>query len=898
MIASTSAPSDRDRAILRSFADRIDAYDAGAANNLGVLYFTRGMVDESAAMFTRALDLDPRMTVAQRNLEIVYFTSGYYDRRVQELSARLEVAADDRDARWEYGRTCLLLGDVSRALDAFGTLLRETPDDIQVIRQVATAELKSGDLEAAERWLVHALELAPDNPAALLQRGEVAYHRGLNEVARLALERCVSLASDDADAWYLLGFVRGDQGDHEGAMAARQRAMRLNPSLGRARANLSLERFDARSWQRAAEVKAARGLATPPSGTPMPHYHLALAFRQKGYFAEAEREYRLALDGGEEREVVLPAMAELALLRGDMSQAVALYDELLAAAPGRARYWNERGVALHHLGRLTDALASYHRAVDADPAALSAQNNLAVAAFHAGDAAQAAAVLAKVVELEPANLRARLNAALVCVRQEEHAQALANYRAVIEQERDHPVAWNGVGLVLTKLKRFAHARDAFSRAIEARDDYAEAHYNLGFVLSQLGEHDAAFRETRRAMEIDSFYTPQGFELAVDFAHETPLIQVAPDAPTEPAVPGFAPEIAELEASFDALEHGPTPRDDVDALLVDARDAMARGEFDAAHAALREAIAAPGNAVEALLLQGEAFLGQGMAGEAIERFRLAQDAAPGRTDALAGELRALVVAHREDETESLMEALADATDLDGAALVAMATVHVARGRSGAARAAVTRARAAAPTDPIVLRSVAAIARDLGDTADAVAALRAALATDRASVDVSVDLAGLLQAGGEVAEAEAVLVDACGHAPTHVAATLALSRLRRADGRAAETILPLADFLLADPWQLDVLASLAESLSVCERRVDARIAVDRVLRFDPDHPVALYVDGVLRVATFDFAGAIARWDHLLAVEPSSSYARRAEAARAEAASRRAYLVGEAVSLAGRA
>ena len=47
--------SERDLVILRSFASRIDPSDAGAHNNLGVLYFRRGLDREAAQAFTRAL---------------------------------------------------------------------------------------------------------------------------------------------------------------------------------------------------------------------------------------------------------------------------------------------------------------------------------------------------------------------------------------------------------------------------------------------------------------------------------------------------------------------------------------------------------------------------------------------------------------------------------------------------------------------------------------------------------------------------------------------------------------------------------------------------------------------------------------------------------------------------
>src|SRR5262249_39249086 len=67
-----SAPltSERDRDVLRSFAKRIDPSDAGAHNNLGVLYYNKGLLGEAVAAFSRALELDPKMQVAQRNLEI------------------------------------------------------------------------------------------------------------------------------------------------------------------------------------------------------------------------------------------------------------------------------------------------------------------------------------------------------------------------------------------------------------------------------------------------------------------------------------------------------------------------------------------------------------------------------------------------------------------------------------------------------------------------------------------------------------------------------------------------------------------------------------------------------------------------------------------------------------
>jgi cytochrome c-type biogenesis protein CcmH/NrfG len=111
------------------------------------------------------------------------------------------------------------------------------------------------------------------------------------------------------------------------------------------------------------------------------------------------------------------------------------------------------------------------------------------------------------------------------------------------------------------------------------------------------------------------------------------------------------------------------------------------------------------------------------------------------------------------------------------------------------------------------------------------------------------------------------------PTSVEAALQLAQLRRTLQRAPDTIELLVTVLQRDPWNLDALASLGESLFLSGRREDARLAFARVLRFDPDHAGALYFDGVLLAETRQFAAALDRWSSVIALEPTGDFARRA-------------------------
>src|ERR671929_1035155 len=355
---TTSPASQRDRDILRSFVRRIDPFDAGAHNNLGVLYYHKGMFEDAVQAFSRALELDPKMEVAQRNLEVAYFNTGYYDRRITELRERLRSNPEDRDARWELGRAYASVGETREAVAEFRALLEHHPNDVGALVQLGLAEKTSGDLARAQHWFECALALDPNSPLIHFYIGEVLYNRGVNEEALAALRRSIELGPDNPDAHYLMGFVLGDIGRHEEARAATKRAIQLNPSLSRAQANLSLDRYNPAKYEEllphGRQRKSHRMMQVSGEGH-LAHYNLGLAFRQKGYYAEALREYRMALEQNEDRLLVLQAMAEVHLLKHDPAAAIELYDRILQEQADSPKLWCERGAALHQQGQYVEA---------------------------------------------------------------------------------------------------------------------------------------------------------------------------------------------------------------------------------------------------------------------------------------------------------------------------------------------------------------------------------------------------------------------------------------------------------------------------------------------------------------------------------------------------------------
>jgi tetratricopeptide (TPR) repeat protein len=595
------------------------------------------------------------------------------------------------------------------------------------------------------------------------------------------------------------------------------------------------------------------------------------------------REYGTALERGEDRELVMQAMAEVHLLMRKPGDALPLYEELLRHQNASPKLWNERGVALHQDGRFGEAEESYRRALASEPTYAIAQNNLGVSLYHRGAIDDALASFRLALEHQPSFSKARLNLALLLTRGKRFPTALDTFRQVLTSDAENPVAWNGIGLVLAELRKFADARNAFARAIQARPEYAEAHYNMSFTLSNLGDFEGALRETKRALELDPYYVAQKFELAMDVEYEDPDLSIQPDfggeRPTDTTVADFAFDPKSLDTLF--TEITPTPpasapvaRNMDSSPFAMATDYLSKGLYDRASAEINRAMARGHARADGAALLGDVYAKQGLFGEALDRYREALRLEPELQSARIGEAWSLVRLGRAPEARPfatrLMQELPDHVDV----LMLNATACAESGDPAAALSALDVARRAAPMRADIQQKMGDIARSLGDSEGAIAAYRHALELDNDFAVVRFQLARLLQVKGLNREAEQELAAALDAVPTYAEATLELATLRRRLGKASDALTLLIELLQRDPYHFEALIGLGETLLALGRKRDAVHAFARVLRFDPSHAGALFHEAGLLAEQRRYRDAIDRWQKVIEVDASGEYARRAK------------------------
>ncbi len=845
----------RDVDLLRAMLGRVDPRDPGAFNNLGVLYHTRGLHAEAVEAFLRALAIDPRMRTAARNLEITAAQPGASEARRAQLTARRAANPDDREAALGLAQLARLTGNTAEARRQLDALIAEDPDDAAALFERALVEQRAGDLRRAQRWLERAHNAGAGPDAAVLL-AEVLYQRGQNEQALDVVDALLQDHPDHAEAHRLRGFVLGNMGHQEAALRAARRAAALNPSFDTIDGDLVLAgdvaAVPAPSVPRSAEV-----LSVEPEGT-LAHYGLGLAFRQRGYFREARREFERAVMKGEDGRLVAHALAELDLIGGDAASARARYERLLDGEE-RARWWNEHGVACHQAGELLAAADSYRRALHLDPRYALAYNNLGVALADRGDRVAAREAFTRAGEIDATLALGRLNLARALAQQDDVVGALSLLRELVTFRPREADAWHTMGVILAQRQRLADAREAFVQAIEQRPSHAEARFALAQVLSELGDDDGAVRETQQALGMASYRAEVRLTVGIDLQLECPdAVGVLDLLPMMGGTP-----LAGVSVEAHAL----------DALLPEAVAEVAP-------------MRSPAERAIRVLDAADAYAMRTLHGEAVDRYREVRESLAAHPEqgavwrrAAVGEARSLCLLHRARSARLLLEQLVAATpdDAEVCALHATALLDADEGRD-IVRAALFRVLRQNVASAALLHFAGDTALRIPDGGLAIAFFRRALALDPSRPTPRVSIARLLRERGDLLAARLELMAALVSAPKWRDAIMELAEVYREAGRLADARQVLVEHLARVPTDLEALALLAEVLVYEERDDDARVVVDRVLRHDPLHAVARWYDGLLHANRGRLRDAAMRWRALADAPDGGVWARRAREALA--------------------
>ncbi|MBD2345392.1 CHAT domain-containing protein [Anabaena subtropica] len=220
---------------------------------------------------------------------------------------------------------------------------------------------------------------------------------------------------------------------------------------------------------------------------------------------------------------------------GDLSGAIATYEQAIQLNPNSYEYWFNRGLTLFHLERFVEAIASYDQAIELKPDYYKAWYNRggtlgqlglyeeAIASFKQAIAVQAdtpeawsskawaelklgqigdaIASYDEALVLSPEDQENWYYRGIALGVDEQYEAAVASYDKALEIQPDFHEVWIDRGVVLFNLKQWSEAIASWDKALSIRADFYLAWYNRGVALENSGRREEALASYKQAIGI-------------------------------------------------------------------------------------------------------------------------------------------------------------------------------------------------------------------------------------------------------------------------------------------------------------------------------------------------------------------------------------------------------------
>ena len=178
------------------------------------------------------------------------------------------------------------------------------------------------------------------------------------------------------------------------------------------------------------------------------------------------------------------------------------HDETLAASKisKKASLHNALQIALEHYqaGRLSQAEAIYQQILQAEPNHPNALHYCGMIAYQLGKSKVAVELISKAINANPSSSM-YCNLGIALLAQGDLDAAIKSYRNALLLKPDYADAYNGLGNAFKEQGKLDEAVTSYRKALLLKPDYAEVHTNLGIALQAQGNLDAAVNSHHKAL---------------------------------------------------------------------------------------------------------------------------------------------------------------------------------------------------------------------------------------------------------------------------------------------------------------------------------------------------------------------------------------------------------------
>jgi tetratricopeptide (TPR) repeat protein len=187
---------------------------------------------------------------------------------------------------------------------------------------------------------------------------------------------------------------------------------------------------------------------------------------------------------------------------GVYSDRITFWQDCVSKSPGKARPYNNLGVALADRGRHEEAIQNYRKAIELDPRYQDPVENIGLSLAEQGKMEESIAYFLKALEMDPQNYKTLNNLGASLIVLERRQEAIQSLSESLRLNPYYAQAHNNLGVALSQEGRLEEAIDHFSTAVQLDPEYVQALTSLGIILADQGRHEEAIEQFSVALKVN------------------------------------------------------------------------------------------------------------------------------------------------------------------------------------------------------------------------------------------------------------------------------------------------------------------------------------------------------------------------------------------------------------
>jgi len=500
---------------------RVDAKNAIAMRELGMIWFEEGAMLKAYPFLNRALEIQPDNAAVRSKLALVYLAFGDREKARSQALALLEKAPTNEN-------TLVLLADSSSTPEQVDAAEQEIkkhsqPDRASVHLAIASVDGHRGDLAGAEKEVLKALELDPKSIPALLAKGsfclvrkdtagaEAAYKQAaeiapLRSTARIKLIDLQLARGATKEAEAMLEDLTKKVPDYIPAWRARADVAYANQKFDDALAHLEkvfavdVANFESRMLQAQAvlgkkdykkAVSLLESLRSAYPKIPAVMYQLGRAQMYDGNFNQAQVVLNEAVQANPNYVDAVLLLGQVKLQLGEPQGDITLMQNLLKTHPNLMPAQLQLAEAHRMLGRFDEASAVYKEQIKLTPTAVGPYLLLGSILRQQDKNAEAREAFAKAHELAPDNPLPSVQLVDLDILDKNFQAAHQRVHDDFRKDPESPLALYEEGKIFAAQRQWEPAESTLLKALEKDGNYTDAFELLISTYVAAGKLDAA-----------------------------------------------------------------------------------------------------------------------------------------------------------------------------------------------------------------------------------------------------------------------------------------------------------------------------------------------------------------------------------------------------------------------